>query len=101
MEKQNQTKKIQNLEEDLDETKRQLENANSQIECARAEISSLETARKDLEAQMTMLTSGLQDSDVKGVFFYASEQLSLDVLVAIFYAFFTNCRRLGPHSSLL
>lgn len=69
MEKQMQVKRIQTLEEDLGETTKELENAKSQIECEKAELSNLETVRKDLEAQRVFLTGELQDSEIKGICF--------------------------------
>ena len=72
LEKQNQDKKLQAVEEDLLDAKQQLENANSQIECKRAEVSKLETVCQDLEAQLSLLTAGLEEKDVKGfnLYFY-------------------------------
>lgn len=66
LEQQNETKKRQALEENLNEATSMLENAKSRIECEKAELSTLETVRKDLEAQRSFFTQGIQDSDIKG-----------------------------------
>lgn len=65
MEKQDQTKRIQSLEEDLEETREKLTQAENQIENGKAEMYNLQTVSNGLKAQCNKLTNELQDSDFK------------------------------------
>jgi chromosome segregation ATPase len=57
---------IGQLEQCLSEKALELSNAMSEIVNEKNEVSNLETVRKDLEAQRSLITRDLQDSEIKG-----------------------------------
>lgn len=69
---QNSMTKIAQLEQGLDEKAVELTEAMSLIENEKNEVSNLETVRKDLEAQRSLFTKELQDTDIKGKTHYSS-----------------------------
>jgi hypothetical protein len=68
---QNKKETIEQLESNLANNAQMLKEANAKIEMERNETSNLEVVRKDLEAQRSLFTAEMKDSDIKGTFFFS------------------------------
>ncbi len=75
---------ITQLEQNLNEKNQELSEAMSEIVNEKNEVSNLECVRKDLEAQRTLLTRELHDTDIKGSLFFQIKILKIVFFQTLF-----------------